>query len=31
MNISQDKQSMSFIHTQNVTHDFSIDGIDNNE
>lgn len=30
MNISQDKQSMSFIPTQNVTHVFSIEGIDNN-
>ena len=30
MNISQDKQSMSFIPTQNATHVFSILGIDNN-
>jgi hypothetical protein len=30
MNISQDKQSMSFIPTQNVTHVFSVEGIDNN-
>jgi len=30
MNISQDKQSMSFIPTQNVTYVFSIEGIDNN-
>jgi hypothetical protein len=30
MNISQDKQSMSFIPTQNVTYVFSVEGIDNN-
>ena len=30
MNISQDKQSMSFIPTKNVTYVFSIEGIDNN-
>jgi hypothetical protein len=30
MNILQDKQSMSFIPTQNVTYVFSIEGIDNN-
>ena len=30
MNISQDKQSMSFIPTRNVTHVFSIEAIDNN-
>ena len=30
MNLSQDKQSMSFIPTQNVTHVFSVEGIDNN-
>ena len=30
MNISQDKQSMSFIPTRNATHVFSILGIDNN-
>jgi hypothetical protein len=30
MNISQDKESMSFIPTQNVTHVFSVEGIDNN-
>ena len=30
MNISQDKQSMSFIPTGNVTYVFSIEGIDNN-
>ena len=30
MNISQDKQSMSFIPTKNVTCVFSIEGIDNN-
>jgi hypothetical protein len=29
MNISQDKQTMSFIPIQNVTYVFSIDGIDN--
>jgi hypothetical protein len=29
MNISQDKQSMSFIPTQNVTYVFSIEAIDN--
>lgn len=29
MNISQDKQSMSFIPTQNVTYVFSVEGIDN--
>jgi len=30
MSISQDKQSMSFIPTQNVTYVFSIEAIDNN-
>ena len=30
MNISQDKQSMSFIPTKNVTYVFSVEGIDNN-
>jgi hypothetical protein len=30
MNISQDKQSMSFVPTQNVTYVFSVEGIDNN-
>ncbi|HET6716120.1 MAG TPA: hypothetical protein VFG90_03250 [Nitrososphaeraceae archaeon] len=30
MNISQDKQSMSFIPIQNVTYVFSVEGIDNN-
>lgn len=30
MNISTDKQSMSFVPTQNVTHVFSVEGIDNN-
>jgi hypothetical protein len=30
MNISQDRQSMSFIPTQNVSHVFSVEGIDNN-
>ena len=30
INISQDKQWMSFIHTQNVTYAFNIEGIDNN-
>lgn len=30
MIISQDKQSMSFIPTQNVTYVFSVEGIDNN-
>jgi hypothetical protein len=30
MNISHDKQSMSFIPTQNVTYVFSIEAIDNN-
>jgi hypothetical protein len=30
MNISQDRQSMAFIPTQNVTNIFSIEGIDNN-
>ena len=29
MNISQDKQSMSFVPTQNVTYVFSVEGIDN--
>ncbi len=29
MNISQDKQLMSFIPTQNVTYVFSVEGIDN--
>jgi hypothetical protein len=30
MNITQDKQSMSFIPTQNVTYVFSVEAIDNN-
>lgn len=30
MNISHDKQSMSFIPTRNVTYVFSVEGIDNN-
>jgi hypothetical protein len=30
MNISQDKQSMTFIPTKNVTYVFSVEGIDNN-
>ena len=30
MNISQNRQSMSFIPTQDVTHVFSVEGIDNN-
>jgi hypothetical protein len=30
MNISQDKQSMAFIPTQNVTYVFSVEGIDDN-
>jgi hypothetical protein len=30
MNISQDRQSMSFIPTQNASHVFSVEGIDNN-
>ena len=30
MNISQDKQSMSFVPTENVTYVFSVEGIDNN-
>ena len=30
MNISHDKQSMSFIPTWNVTYVFSVEGIDNN-
>ncbi len=30
MNISKDKRSMSFVPMQNVTHVFSIEGIDNN-
>jgi dethiobiotin synthetase len=30
MNISPDKQSMSFIPTQSITHVFSVEAIDNN-
>jgi hypothetical protein len=30
MNISQDKRSMSFVPTQNVTYVFSVEAIDNN-